>query len=84
MLSLQKENNIEFVQGAELRHRDMKRDADKILEEFEKRRIRLENAHVSILQRIEQSTQLCEGVSCEPSSSSCPPCADSMLDYFCS
>jgi hypothetical protein len=84
MLSLQKENNIELVQGAELRHRDMRRDADKILEEFEKRRIRLENAHVSILQRIEQSTRLREGVSCEPSSSSCPPCADSVLDYFCS
>jgi hypothetical protein len=52
MLSLQKENNIELVQGAELRDRYMKRDADKIPEEFEKRRIRPENAHVSILQRI--------------------------------
>jgi hypothetical protein len=64
MLSLRREINFGLVQGAELRYRDMKRDAEKILEEFEKRRIRLENAHLSILQRIEQSTRLREGVSC--------------------
>lgn len=53
----------ELIRGAELRHRDMKRDAERVLEEFEKRRDRLENAHISILQRIEQSNRLREGVS---------------------
>ncbi len=40
----------------------MKREVERVLEEFEKRRIRLENAHISILQRIEQSTRLREGI----------------------
>jgi hypothetical protein len=40
----------------------MKRDVERVLEEFEKRRDRLDNAHVSIGQRIEQSNRLREGV----------------------
>jgi len=41
----------------------MKRDVERVLEEFEKRHNRLENAHSSITQRIEQGTRLREGVS---------------------
>jgi hypothetical protein len=40
----------------------MTRDVERVMEEFKKRHDRLENAHVSILQRIEQSTRLREGV----------------------
>jgi hypothetical protein len=51
------------MQGEDLRYQDMKRDAERILEEFEKRRTRLENAHVSIVEGIEHS-RLREGVRC--------------------
>lgn len=54
---------LKDFQGAELRHKDMKRDCETILEEFTKRFSRLENAHSSIRERIEQSTRLREGVS---------------------
>jgi hypothetical protein len=48
-----KKMDKELIRGAELRHRDMKRDVEWVMEEFQKRRDRLENAHVSIIQRIE-------------------------------
>jgi hypothetical protein len=54
---------LTIPKGEELRHRDMKRDVERVLEEFEKRHSRLENAHYSINQRIEQGTRLREGVS---------------------
>ena len=58
-------NCISFVitpKGSEIRHRDMKREVEKVLEEFNKRRNRLHNAHVSITQRVDQSSRLREGV----------------------
>lgn len=44
------------------RHKDLSRFADGVIEAFDKRAGRLEDAHSSILQRIDQSTRLREGI----------------------
>ncbi|KAH8748551.1 hypothetical protein F5882DRAFT_311324, partial [Hyaloscypha sp. PMI_1271] len=54
----------EISQGEEQTKKELiRRDVERVIEEFEKRRDRLENAHVSILQRMEQSNRIREGVS---------------------
>lgn len=49
--------------GYNLRHSDMEREKQRVVEEFDKRRDRLRNAHASIQQRIEQGSRLREGIS---------------------
>lgn len=49
--------------GHDLRHRDMEQERQRVFEEFEKRRERLEYAHGNIKQRIEQGSKLREGIS---------------------
>ncbi|KAM7194686.1 hypothetical protein V8F20_007878 [Naviculisporaceae sp. PSN 640] len=49
--------------GHDVRHPDMERERQRVFEEFEKRRERLEYAHGNIKQRIEQGGRLREGIS---------------------
>ncbi|KAK4445501.1 hypothetical protein QBC34DRAFT_472436 [Podospora aff. communis PSN243] len=49
--------------GYNLRHPDMEREKQHLVEDFDKREDRLRNAHASIQQRIEQGNRLREGIS---------------------
>jgi hypothetical protein len=48
--------------GHDIRHRDMTRECERVVEDFERRRDRLGNAYSSIQQRIEQGSKLREGI----------------------
>lgn len=50
-------------QGENIHHKDMRRAAERVKEEFEKRYSHVENAYNSIQQRIDEGTKLEEGVS---------------------
>jgi hypothetical protein len=51
-----------LTRGSDSRHRDMVRMAETVTEDLDKRYNRLNNAHSSILQRIEQGTKPREGI----------------------
>ncbi|EXJ75798.1 uncharacterized protein A1O5_00305 [Cladophialophora psammophila CBS 110553] len=53
----------ELKRGRDIRHKDMKRNVERVVEDFEKRRKRLENLHNVIKQRIDQVAKLREGIS---------------------
>ena len=59
---------LTMEQEDSLRHKSLKRYMENVLEDFDKRYTRLKDSHTSILQLIEQSSRLREGVSISPSS----------------